>query len=214
MSTVTYSSSYRQAGAPVINIEPKILTAPGLCSQCYLVPNVILLQSLRSLIHVYVHTFFTMYRRWSNKRHTKKRERERQQWMPRAKEIIPRVKFEHTYHTWASPGLGYEFLELCLYSHTRLQGVNKTPYIYNEYHLLETTVFPELDGYILTKTNCSFQERSVRSLQWIRYTSGYSGSPNTRRKSDTWLMRSFPLASGRTLNMAKRTRFRYPILTW
>jgi hypothetical protein len=55
MSNVTYSPNHRQAGAPVINIESKPRTASGLCSQCYLVAKVIHLQSLSSLVCVYVH---------------------------------------------------------------------------------------------------------------------------------------------------------------
>ena len=73
----------------------------------------------------------------------------------------------------------------------------------------EPTVFLELEGYVLTETKYSFQELSFQSLQLIRYTSGYTRSPNTRRKSDTWL----PAAIGRMQNTAKRTRFRFPILT-
>jgi hypothetical protein len=107
--------------------------------------------------------------------------------MSRAKEIIPRVSLGT--RTIRGPALDYG-KNCCSYAsiptHT-FKARKRAPYIYNEYRLLEPTIFPELDGYVLTKIKCSFQDISVQSVQWIPHTSGYSRNPNTRRKSDTCL---------------------------
>jgi hypothetical protein len=67
---VTYSPDHRQAGAPTINIQSTLRTAPDLCKtvslQCYLVTTVIHIQSVHR--YVCIHTFFTIWRRWSGKR--------------------------------------------------------------------------------------------------------------------------------------------------
>ena len=68
LSNVTYSPSHRQTGAPVINTKSKLLTAPCLCSQCYLVATVIHIQSLRSLICVCIRMSFKIYRCWLGQR--------------------------------------------------------------------------------------------------------------------------------------------------
>lgn len=61
LSSLTYSPSRRQAGAPEINIESELLTAPCLRSQCYLVVPVIHTQFLRSLVCVYAHARSSQY---------------------------------------------------------------------------------------------------------------------------------------------------------
>ena len=106
----------------------------------------------------------------------RKTQKMREQWMPRAKEIIARVSMGTRTIRW--PALDYDkncWSYASIPTHTRtFKAWIRTPYIYNEYRLLEPTVFPKLHGYVPTKTKSSFRELSVQSLQWIRYTSGYS----------------------------------------
>ena len=75
LSNATYSLSHRHAGAPMINIQSTLRTAPdvrknvSLTLSYYLVATVIHMQSLRSQIcvYIYIHIFFTIQRRCSGK---------------------------------------------------------------------------------------------------------------------------------------------------
>jgi len=71
MSNVTYSPNHRQADALMIHILSTLRNAPGLCKTAslavLLVAKVIHIQSVRSRICVYAHTFSTIQRRWSGK---------------------------------------------------------------------------------------------------------------------------------------------------
>jgi hypothetical protein len=66
---------HRQNGAPIINIQSPLGTAPDLCKnvslQCYLVATVIHVQALRRQTCVYVHILFIMQRQQSVKRNKK-----------------------------------------------------------------------------------------------------------------------------------------------
>ena len=78
LSSLTYSPSRRQAGAPTINIQSTLRITPDLCKNvslhCYLVETVIHIQSVRRqicvYIHilytvcVYIHILYTIWRRW------------------------------------------------------------------------------------------------------------------------------------------------------
>jgi hypothetical protein len=88
---------------------------------------------------------------------------------------------------------GYELVELYLYAHTCLHGVNKDTFTFIVNIVCKNLLFPPaLDGnHEQIRSNKdkmhSFQELSIQNMQRIRYTSGYSCSFNIRRKSDTWL---------------------------
>jgi len=65
LSNVTYWSSHRQTGAPTINIQSSLRTAPicvNVALYCYLVATVVDIQSVNSQICVYIYTYFRQYR--------------------------------------------------------------------------------------------------------------------------------------------------------
>ena len=84
MSNATCSPGHRQAGAPMINIQSTLRTAPDLCKnvslQCYLVATVLHIQSVCSQICVYIHTYCSQYEDLVGQRNKRKLG---QQWMQR-----------------------------------------------------------------------------------------------------------------------------------
>ena len=78
MTNVTYSPSHRQTGAPMINIQSTLPTAPDLCKivsvgvSYYLVTTVTYIQSVRSHICVYIHTYSSQYKEGSGAKEIKK----------------------------------------------------------------------------------------------------------------------------------------------